>query len=398
MIIDWSYTSVYSHFTHFWIRKGIAPGSQATDYKMNNSNVPSEARITPFPEIGGPTVSVIISNYNYGRYLGTAIKSVLDQTYDNIEIIVVDDGSSDESHRVIAGFSDRIKTIFNDHHGQCAAINSGFSMSHGEIIVFLDADDILIDDAIQRFVDSFADNKTITKSQGFMLGVDAMCRDLHKKVPYQLSPSGDYKQAVLENGPWVCDHAWTSGNAWARWFLADVFPLPEYVDNQAFPDGCLNPLSVLYGPVASLSEPVAYYRIHDSNHGPVALRFTALSLHMQLTRMQNSFTFAAERAARIGIRVPLDDWLKWKHNWKDNLSLYAISLMDKRQSPPGFLQMIMTPFKTRKKSMLKAVGQSVILFYIRLIPRKRKLVVIKRILGIKPGHESGGLKGTEVGG
>ena len=113
-----------------------------------------------------PLVSVIISNYNYGRYLKSAIQSTLDQTYTRTEIIVVDDGSSDDSRQIIAGFGDRIIACYNDHRGQCAAINTGFSLSHGDIIILFDSDDLLIDDAIQRYVDAFAENPALSKSQG----------------------------------------------------------------------------------------------------------------------------------------------------------------------------------------------------------------------------------------
>lgn len=353
---------------------------------------------THCPKTAIPLVSVVITNYNYGRYVSVAIQSVLNQSYGNIETIVVDDGSSDESHRVIAGFEDRITPLYIDHHGQCAAINAGFALCRGEIIVFLDADDYLIGDAIQRFVEAFTGNEGITKIQGYMLGVDAKGLDLNRQIPRRLSPSGDYKRAVLEIGPWVCDHAWTSGIAWARWFIEQVFPLPEDVDNRVFPDGCLNPLSVLYGPILTLKEPVAYYRIHGSNHGPIGTEFTAPSLRLKLTRMRNSFAFAAERAARSGIKVPLEDWMKWKLSWRDNLSQYAVSLMDKSQIPPGFGQMVFAPFKTRKRTVLRAAGLSLTLACIRVMPQKFRLDIIRHLLNIPQHRDAGRLKGVKVDG
>jgi glycosyltransferase involved in cell wall biosynthesis len=69
-----------------------------------------------------PLVSVIINNYNYGRFLGEAIDSVLNQTYQRTETIVVDDGSTDNSREIIAGYGDRIIPVLKANGGQ----NSGF--------------------------------------------------------------------------------------------------------------------------------------------------------------------------------------------------------------------------------------------------------------------------------
>jgi glycosyltransferase involved in cell wall biosynthesis len=86
-------------------------------------------------------VSVIIPNYNYGAYVGVAIQSVLDQTYRNIEIVVVNNGSSDNSLEVLSKFSDKIVLVDQINLGQAGARNSGIRKSTGDLIAFLDADD-----------------------------------------------------------------------------------------------------------------------------------------------------------------------------------------------------------------------------------------------------------------
>ncbi len=88
-----------------------------------------------------PLVSVIIDNYNYGRFLGAAIDSALNQTYPHIEVIVVDDGSTDDSRDVISLYGEQILPIFKDDGGQGSALNTGFKASGGEFIQFLDSDD-----------------------------------------------------------------------------------------------------------------------------------------------------------------------------------------------------------------------------------------------------------------
>jgi glycosyltransferase involved in cell wall biosynthesis len=87
-------------------------------------------------------VSVIIPNYNYADYVGDAIRSVLAQTYRNFEIIVVNNGSDDNSLDVLSGFTNEIVVINQPNKGQSGARNSGIDKSTGDVIAFLDADDI----------------------------------------------------------------------------------------------------------------------------------------------------------------------------------------------------------------------------------------------------------------
>lgn len=87
-------------------------------------------------------VSVIIPNYNYEKYIGEAIKSVLAQTYRNFEVIVVDDGSTDNSLQVIRSFGDSVRLLQQENQHVSAARNTGIRVARGEWVALLDADDI----------------------------------------------------------------------------------------------------------------------------------------------------------------------------------------------------------------------------------------------------------------
>lgn len=87
------------------------------------------------------SISVVIPTYNYGRFLARAISSVLEQTHPVLEIIVVDDGSTDNTREVAQGFGDRIQYLYKENRGSSAARNAGIRIARGEWIGFLDADD-----------------------------------------------------------------------------------------------------------------------------------------------------------------------------------------------------------------------------------------------------------------
>lgn len=103
-------------------------------------------------------VSVIIPCYNSENFLGAAIESALGQSWRDLEVIVVDDGSTDDSRQAAAEFGDRVRTMFLDHQGAAAARNSGLEAATGEFLQFLDADDLLVADAVTSRLEAFDDD------------------------------------------------------------------------------------------------------------------------------------------------------------------------------------------------------------------------------------------------
>ena len=101
--------------------------------------------------------SIIINSYNYARYLGQAIDSALGQTYPHTEVVVVDDGSTDDSRAVLTGYGNRVRAVLKDNGGQASAFNAGLQASRGEVVLFLDSDDALLPKAVARAVEFFRD-------------------------------------------------------------------------------------------------------------------------------------------------------------------------------------------------------------------------------------------------
>jgi len=203
--------------------------------------------------------SIIITNYNYGRFLRECIDSALNQTYPNTEVVVVDDGSSDDSREIIAGYSDRIVPVLKANGGMGSAFNAGFAVSSGEVVCFLDADDTLLPAAIQRAVDVFI-RQGVAKVHWPLQIVDEQGRETGV-YPTQSLPHGDLRESVIRDGEMGYVWPMTSGNAWARDFLESLFPVPED-EYRSSAESYLATLAPAFGPVGRLLEPMSTYRMH----------------------------------------------------------------------------------------------------------------------------------------
>ena len=209
-----------------------------------------------------PTLSVIINNFNYDRFVGAAIDSALDQG-DDVEVIVVDDGSTDKSRSVIASFESRITAILQENAGQAAAFNAGFAASNGEIIVFLDADDLLAPGAAETIRAVFTD-PSVAKLHWSLWEVDGEGNRTGKLRPEALMPEGDLRQRVVEHGPLGHSNPPTSGNAFARRVLERILPMPE-ADYRICADAYVVMLASIHGELRRSLTPLSYWRRHGEN-------------------------------------------------------------------------------------------------------------------------------------
>ena len=176
-----------------------------------------------------PRVSIVITSYNYGCYVGQAIDSALEQSYPHTEVIVVDDGSSDHSPEVISAYGRRIIAVLKENGGQGSAFNAGFARSQGQIVLFLDSDDALLPTTVARVVDAFQADPEAVKVHWPLWIID---EHGHKtgKIKQPKLPEGDFRALLMSAGPMTeatLPSAPTSGNAYVRTFLEQVLPMPE---------------------------------------------------------------------------------------------------------------------------------------------------------------------------
>ena len=105
-----------------------------------------------------PLVSVIIPTYNRAHYVVEAVESVLAQTHKNIEIIVVDDGSTDGAEEILDPYKDRIRYFYQENQGVSAARNLGIRNANGQYLAFLDSDDLWLPDKTELQLNFLKEN------------------------------------------------------------------------------------------------------------------------------------------------------------------------------------------------------------------------------------------------
>ncbi len=214
----------------------------------------------------GLAVDIVINNYNYGRFLANAIESARRQTHEKVEVVVVDDGSTDDSREVLRGYEGRVSVVLKENGGQASALNAGMERCAGDIVLFLDADDTLHPEAAARVAAAFAADETIAKVQFRMEVIDAEGRPTGtlKPPPHLPMPAGDLREPELA---YPFDLAWlpTSANAFREEAIRRILPIPESAYPVCGADWYLIHLATLLGTVVSLEQVSGAYRVHGAN-------------------------------------------------------------------------------------------------------------------------------------
>ena len=121
-----------------------------------------------------PLVSIVTPSYNQGRFIRATIESVLGQDYPNLEYIVMDGGSGDETRAVVKDYASRLTFVSEKDCGQSHAINKGFRAARGSILFWLNSDDVILPGAVRSAVDEFARNPAAgaVYGEGYLMDID----------------------------------------------------------------------------------------------------------------------------------------------------------------------------------------------------------------------------------
>lgn len=252
------------------------------------------------------SVSICIVNHNYGRFLDDAIASALAQTHPAVEVLVVDDGSTDDSRARLARWRERVRVLEQPNLGHAAAVNRAWGEARGDLVFFLDSDDVLAPEAAARAASALDAQPALSRVQFRMQVTDSALR------PIGYTPSrrgvladGDLGAHMLRfrNYPWAPG----SANAYHRERLRRVMPMDPEAYRES-PDVYLAELTPLLGPIRSIDDPLVRYRMHGQNaflgHG-VDQRWLHRKIGLTIAGHARMLELARERGLPVASPDPL---------------------------------------------------------------------------------------------
>ncbi len=262
-----------------------------------------------------PSVSIVVNNFNYGCFLGEAIDSALEQSCASVEVIVVDDGSTDNSRELIRAYGSRVRPVFKANGGQASAFNAGVAASQGEWILFLDSDDRLAPQKAE-FVLSYARRFSAAGCVAHNLDYcDGESRPVQFAggVSYQNCELTDQRRNTRKGKPSVLLPA-TSALAFRRDVLCQILPMPEDITITA--DNYIKFAALSLTPVLLSPERLAVQRLHDRN------RYTRL-VPSEESKLQQHL-IGAQIAFHLRRNFPSLSRLAWKTYGRTLFQLAAL--------------------------------------------------------------------------
>ena len=266
-----------------------------------------------------PSVSVLITCFNYGAYVGQAIDSALAQTYPPSEIIVSDDASQDNSCEVVESYVSRglgVRLLRNPHGGMAANLNAAYRNCTGEVICLLDADDIFLPGKVEAVVNAFRAHP----EAGFAIHraslVDNQKRQRGIYPLLSALPSGDCAQITYDNAGILMGLPPTT-NLTLRREVADlIFPIP--VEYTGYAEQMIHRLAPLMTELCAVDAPLARWRLHGQND-------------------QNSTRITPRRLERE-LKIMDSLWLEQKHYLK-SVDPYLAASFPAIERNPLYLKM-----------------------------------------------------------
>jgi len=238
-----------------------------------------------------PLVSVIVPTYNHGSFIGPALESLFRQIYpeEKREIIIVDDGSTDNTPELLKKFGQEIFYIRQQHRGIASARNAGISRAKGEIITFLDSDDLWYEERLLKVVERFIENPCAAlvyhPIELIDIGGKTIKKNFYAAFGYEAGLSGWVGNEMASG------KIFSGGSSFAfrKDIIDKVSPLPE--DIRRGIDYYMTVTSSCYGPAEYIPQILGKYRLHESN---VTL-FAGVDDRRTLTEINKDFAHTRQR-------------------------------------------------------------------------------------------------------
>lgn len=221
-----------------------------------------------------PAVSVVIPSYNHARFIGRAVDSVISSSFTDLELVIVDDGSTDDTLEVLRPYRNhpKVRVRTQENRGAHAALNVGLSLADGELLFVLNSDDAFHPERLQRLVERFRDDPEVVLAASWIEVVDGEDNPLgvkrgHLNMPPWPPPSaGPFLSALGEPGLALLETNFistTSNVAFRRSLLdeagLDFLPLRYTHDWEFILAACR------HGRLALVEEALVRYRVHGAN-------------------------------------------------------------------------------------------------------------------------------------
>ncbi len=264
-------------------------------------------------------LSIIIANYNYRDFVGAAIASALAVDWPDKEVIVVDDASTDDSRTIIEGFHGSVAAYFRPKSHQLGAHMFGFERSTGEVIIFLDADDLLEPDIMLEVANVWRPG--VSKVQYRMNLIDAAGTQLGTAIP-QFPPRDDpakLRRTFLRTMAYTTPPG--SGNAYSREFVRDVFAFGPTIPQS---DAVLLTIAPILGDVLTIRKSLARYRIHGASWGAMIESLDASKLRQLLQQDIQRAHLLATVCHQLRLPVSRDPLKHSSHHLQYRLASYLI--------------------------------------------------------------------------
>lgn len=207
-----------------------------------------------------PRVSVVIDNYNYGRFLPQALDSVLSQDFpsQDLEVIVADDGSTDDSRDVLKRYAPRVKALLQENQGQATAFNNGIQAAQGDIVCLLDSDDVWLPGKLKDITARFDADPSLGVVQHLLQESDSALKPLPQTFP-AWGPDLSLDEFLDGRAQFTA----TSALAFRRDVLLKALPIPK--DLFYYLDDYLTVHTLFLAKGGNIPKVLGLHRIHGDN-------------------------------------------------------------------------------------------------------------------------------------